>query len=278
MKIFDCVTFFNEHDIFDIRYKALKDEVDYFVVIEGSKTFDGQKKDFCFKYQNYDENKIRYIKINEFHENISLNDYPEYYDDCSKYRMLDGLYGANYNDIILISDCDEIPHPETLKKIRKFKNSKIGICFQNMVCVDYMHFIKTKWFWFNRWPGTKFMKYKDLVNPKSLKWFHQPRLYDPRNYLKYNIILDKGFHFTWIGNLEAALNKYQALENVHRNDSTKETGYKTHTKETIKKVYDDFLEGKNFRLPFCNYDIKKDDPKKRYDEIFYKILKEKSLI
>ena len=46
MKIFDCITFFNEHDIFDIRYKALENEVDFFVVIEGSKTFDGKHKNF----------------------------------------------------------------------------------------------------------------------------------------------------------------------------------------------------------------------------------------
>ena len=52
MKIFDCITFFNEHDLFDIRYELLKSKVDYFIVIEGSKTFDGKKKNFALITKN----------------------------------------------------------------------------------------------------------------------------------------------------------------------------------------------------------------------------------
>ena len=277
MKIFDCITFFNEHDLFDIRYELLKSKVDYFIVIEGSKTFDGKKKEFCFDYEKYDKDKIRYIKIHDFNQNISLNTFPEYYDDLSKNRMLDGLFGANYNDIILISDCDEIPHPNTIEKIKRIENSKIGICYQNMVCLDYKHFIKTNWFWLYKWPGTKFMRFKNLVNPKALKWFHQPRLYDPRNFFKYNIIMDKGYHFTWIGSLEKILNKFEAGEMVHDNYINKDNKQKI-SKDDMKKSYELYKNGNKFKFPFNYYDIEKDNPEKRYDKLIYNVLKEKSLI
>lgn len=277
MKIFDCVTFFNEHDLFDIRYELLKKKIDYFIVIEGAKTFDGKKKDFCFKYEKYDKDKIRYIKIHDFDQNVSLNSFPEYYDDLSKNRMLDGLFGANYNDIVLISDCDEIPHPNTIEKIKRIENSKVGICYQNMVCLDYKHFVKTNWFWFYKWPGTKFMRFKDLVIPKSLKWFHQPRLYDLRNFFKYNILIDKGFHFTWIGNLEKIINKYEAGKNVHDNYISKNNEVKISNRE-IKEIYDLYERGEKFSFPFIGYEIIKDDPKRKYDKLIYKLLKDKSLL
>ena len=42
--IYDCFTYFNEDLILDLRFNILFDEVDYFVVIEGSKTHSGRNK------------------------------------------------------------------------------------------------------------------------------------------------------------------------------------------------------------------------------------------
>ncbi len=279
MKIFDCITFFDEHKLFDVRYELLKNDVDYFIIIEGSKKFNGESKDFCFNENKYDKKKIRYIKINEFNKKVNLENFPGYLDDVSKNRMLDGLYGATYNDIILFSDCDEIPHPQTIKKIKKIKNSKIGICYQNMSCLDFKHFVKTNWFWLYKWPGTKFMKYQNLIHPKSLKWYHQPRLYDPRNYLKYNIILDKGFHFTWIGNFEKIIEKYVTFKNVHDQE------HLFRQRNSKKFSYDEIINSLNksknlekFTLPFLRYEIQKKDPTNTYDNLFLEVLKKNNLI
>ena len=42
--IFDCFTFYNENDVFDLKFNIEKDYVDKFVVVEATKTFSGQKK------------------------------------------------------------------------------------------------------------------------------------------------------------------------------------------------------------------------------------------
>ena len=44
IKIFDCVNFYNEHQLFDLRYELLKNIVDHFVVVEGMYDFNKKKK------------------------------------------------------------------------------------------------------------------------------------------------------------------------------------------------------------------------------------------
>ena len=46
MKIFDCIKFFNEFEILDLRFMTLYDHVDYFVIVEANKTHTGKPKEF----------------------------------------------------------------------------------------------------------------------------------------------------------------------------------------------------------------------------------------
>ena len=43
-KIFDCITFFNENFITNLRFEILNEEVDYFVVCESVFDHKGNKK------------------------------------------------------------------------------------------------------------------------------------------------------------------------------------------------------------------------------------------
>ena len=65
-KIIDCVTFFNENFIFDLRYKILEKFVDQFVVCESRYDHKGKKKKLNFEIQKYEKKKINI-------ENYSLN-------------------------------------------------------------------------------------------------------------------------------------------------------------------------------------------------------------
>lgn len=144
--IYDCFTFFNELDLLEIRLNILNDFVDKFVLVEGNKTHTGNKKRFVFEEnkQRFESflDKIIYIKVDDFPQlDISAKD--EFgnrwiLENFQRDAIIRGLTNCKPNDIILISDVDEIPNPNAIKK---YKN---GICvleqkmmhyFLNNICV-----------------------------------------------------------------------------------------------------------------------------------------------
>ena len=61
-KIVDCITFFDNNLMFDLRYNILKDYVDYFVVCESKFDHRGKPKKLNFiKNKKYDPAKIKYF-------------------------------------------------------------------------------------------------------------------------------------------------------------------------------------------------------------------------
>lgn len=136
--LYDCFTFYDELDLLEIRLHELNEVVDYFVLVESTQTFAGQKKQLFFqKYKSRFKkflNKIIHIKVTDldqapsvqnippFNQNPSLSQNPvfwakEYYQRNSIMR---GLKKAQPDDVILIGDVDEIPDKTKLVKIKDF--------------------------------------------------------------------------------------------------------------------------------------------------------------
>ena len=116
MKIYDGFTFFNELDLLEIRLNVLNDVVDYFILVEGSKTFKGEDKPFIF-----DENKARFAPFLHKIIHIKVVDYPEVdltqddnitlawaYENFQRNAIDRGLTDAAQDDVIIISDVDEM--------------------------------------------------------------------------------------------------------------------------------------------------------------------------
>ena len=51
-KLFDCITFFRENFITNIRMEIIGNEVDFFVICESKYDHKGKKKDLNFKLKN----------------------------------------------------------------------------------------------------------------------------------------------------------------------------------------------------------------------------------
>ena len=51
-KFFDCITFFRENFITNIRMEIIGNEVDFFVICESKYDHKGKKKDLNFKLKN----------------------------------------------------------------------------------------------------------------------------------------------------------------------------------------------------------------------------------
>ena len=114
--IYDCFTFFNELDLLEIRLCLLYDHVDKFVIVEADKTFTNKPKPFF-----YDENSARYKKYADKIIHIKVTDQPESsnpwtLDIAQRECIKRGLVNCKDDDIIQVSDLDELIDPSILKK------------------------------------------------------------------------------------------------------------------------------------------------------------------
>ena len=113
--IYDCFIFNGEFDILDIRLNELNDVVDKFVILEGSTTFQGQHKELYFDNQMdaYREFQDKIIYITFAPQGNTTWERESY----SRNQVAKALHRAQPDDIILLSDADEIPRASVVKDL-----------------------------------------------------------------------------------------------------------------------------------------------------------------
>lgn len=115
--VYDCIPFFNELDILNLRLHVLDPLVDKFIIEESTVTFSGVPKELCFeKNKNLFQDflpKIEHIVV----DNSPIDATTHERDNFQKNALAKGLVDADDNDVIILSDVDEIPNPKTLKEI-----------------------------------------------------------------------------------------------------------------------------------------------------------------
>lgn len=131
--VYDCIPFFNELDILKLRLHILDPIVDWFVIEESTVTFSGQPKELCFEknkemFQEFLP-KIKYIVVDDSPGELSTHERDKY----QKNALIKGLKDAGDEDILILSDVDEIPNPKVLKQIiEKFEPDNIYHLAQRM--------------------------------------------------------------------------------------------------------------------------------------------------
>jgi len=113
--IYDCFLFFNEFKILRLRLEELNEVVDQFVLVESTRTFSNDPKPLFF-----DQNKqafgqwalkIRHVVVEEMPQgNPAAWDIERF----QRNAILRGLEDASPDDLIVISDVDEIPRAKVL--------------------------------------------------------------------------------------------------------------------------------------------------------------------
>ncbi|MBP3604411.1 MAG: glycosyltransferase [Lachnospiraceae bacterium] len=138
--VYDCIPFFNEIDILKMRLHILAPIVDKFIIEEATVTFSGEPKELCFE-----KNKDLFREFLPKIEYIIVDDSPveattHVRDNFQKNALIKGLTDATEDDVIILSDVDEIPNPKVLKEIiGNFDKDKVYhlaqrmfYCFLNM--------------------------------------------------------------------------------------------------------------------------------------------------
>ena len=203
--IYDCFSYWDEDILLDLRLNILNKYVDYFVIVEGNKTWQNNSKKLIFKKDNFKKfsKKIIYVPV----EDLPDGDDPYLRENHQRNCILRGLGNAKDNDLIIISDLDEIPNP---KKINNFKSS-------DKYCV-----FKQKHFYYKfnlqsqknpYWLGSRMCIKKYLKSPqwlRDLKFKKRPFWRIDKARLN-NIIDNGGWHFCNLKKPEQLLNKYKNL-------------------------------------------------------------------
>tara|TARA_Y100000590_G_scaffold54640_1_gene57052 strand:- start:216 stop:1058 length:843 start_codon:yes stop_codon:yes gene_type:complete len=256
----------------DIRFNILNEKVSKFIVVESKFSHSGREKKLNFDINNYKKfkDKIIYLVIEKEPENIlkiddsgdslgiqrlnSLKRIEQSYD-----FMQNGLNEANENDLILLSDNDEIPNLDSDKFV---KSNKDIFIFRQLFFYYKFNLLYNSMFWH----GTKACKKKKLV---SMSWLRNLKnkkypfwrfdtLFSKNKYTNLEIIENGGWHFT---NLKSPEDLFEKMKNFgHHNEFDKSGIGIEDIRKKIEKhelFYDHFLDQSDPKKWNSNYKLKK---------------------
>ena len=241
MAIYDCFQYFDEDHMVDLRLNILDKYVDYFVISESTKTHQGKEKKVNFNINNFPKfkNKIKFV-IAEYNKNINFQNHiggESPIEQHQRNSLIKGIEGAKPEDLIILSDSDEIPD---LTKIHEIKKNKKYIAFSQSM---FMYKLNLQNLDESNWIGSKITKKKNITtmqNLRDLKFKNYPfwRL-DKRNLQ----IIKGGWHFSYLQNSQQILKKIRSFSHGEFNN-------KELNKELIeKKIHkNEDIFGRGFAL------------------------------
>jgi len=206
MRIFDTFMFWNEFDLLELRLSEHYDQVDRFDIIECDRTYSGLYKGFNLENQlgRYSKwmDKINYIKVSDSptHTNPWDN------ETWQRNQMVRAWADIEKDDVILMSDLDEIIRPETLKYIRETDYDFYGLAMPMFYFrFNYMDITDNY-----PWRGVAYRGYKGIPNDMR---FNESKVTKGRSIELHHA----GWHFSWLGNDEFVKNKLKSFSHSELN-------------------------------------------------------------
>jgi len=256
MKIFDCFMYFDEEIVLELRLNVLDKYVDYFVIVESIFTHKGEKRELRFNHKKFEKfkDKIIYLvydespkKTEKIFQDDNRGEKSRKYILNAAYRengqrnfISKGLQNAHENDLILISDVDEIPNLEYLDfyKIKK----KIILFKQEMFYYKFNLKLPNL-----SWTGTKGCKKKYLKSPQWLRnikdrkyaFYRIDTFFSKTKYTNIQFINEGGWHFSNIKT--AAEIEYKLKSYLHHREFDENPISKNEIDKIIKNkqaIYD----------------------------------------
>ena len=219
--------FFDEEQILDLRLNVLNETVDFFVIVESIYNHRGEKRELIFDKNKFSKfkNKIIYLIHDEIPKQVEIVNEKDseneknrkyimnavYRENSQRNYISEGIKKADKNDLILISDVDEIPNFENLN-IQEITN-KIIMFKQNMFHYKYNLVLPNF-----KWTGTKAVRKKDLISPQWLRntkdrnypVYRIDTFFSKKKYSNVKIIEDGGWHFSNIKTAKMLNHKFKS--------------------------------------------------------------------
>lgn len=217
MRIYDCFTFYNEFDLLEIRLNELYNHVDYFVLVESNQTFTNIPKPFLF-----DENKQRYSKFLDKIIHIKVNDMPNSsnaWDNETHQRncIMRGLTDAEDDDIVIVSDCDEVLRATAVASMRTSDDVIFGL---RMPLFNFkLNYMRVNPGQYDTWAMATRRSVLNDVTPNSLRNMRFDM--NQRGYHTSTggckMIEHAGWHFGYLGNNEYLKDKARSFSHQEVN-------------------------------------------------------------
>ena len=233
MTVYSCSMFCSELDLLDVKLHELDSVVDYFVLSESNKTHSGHDKnlvlwenkakfsDFSHKiihqiirdtpsdYRNLTEDPAKSemynLVVRKVNSQKTRHLYLEHYArDCyEKEALIFPLQNCKDDDIILLSDLDEIVTASALKSVLDNFDPEQIYFFQHGTYYYYLNLKSDEISY-----GTIALTYK------KFKEMSHSAMREDKPGLK---IPSAGYHFTYLGNAEAVKNKVESFSHQEFN-------------------------------------------------------------
>lgn len=197
--IVDCFTFYNEIDVLKKRLRYLSPAVDRFVLVESTVTHRGDPKELYFE-----KNKEQFREWLDKIVHIVVEDNPDDTDPWKRENhqrncILRGIEDLKDDDLVLISDVDEIPDRSML-----VLPSSVRACSYHMIAFQYnFKFMQTMEPWYGT-VLTHALTTRNMTPQKmrELRW----------SIPHYN---NAGWHLSSFGDAEFAANKNHHFAHCH---------------------------------------------------------------
>ena len=207
--------YYDEDLLLDIRLNVLDKYVKKFVITEATYTHNGSKKKLNFNIQNFVKfkDKIEYIVVDKQPPNIKKINKEDTVEISEEKLILNGmardyfqreclkrgLNNLENDDLVIISDLDEIPNLENLN-VDEIKNNII--IFQQKMFYYKLNLLYDELIW----AGSKAVKYKNFISPQWLRnikskkypFWRMDTLFSKKKYSNLHYVKDGGWHFTCI--------------------------------------------------------------------------------
>jgi len=270
MKIYDCTTFYSEDMMLDLRFNILNQYVHKFVVVESTFSHSGNKKKLNFDINNYPKfkDKIIYKVIDYEPANLhKITDEKTFYlkrinslkrIELSYNFMKNAINEADENDLIILSDNDEIPNLNS----ESFKKSKKDlIIFKQLFFYYKFNLLYELMPWF----GSRACKKKNLksfswlknIKNKKYPFWRIDAYFSELKKTNVDIINNGGWHFT---NVKSPEEIYEKMKNFGHHDEFDISGI---TLEDVKKkikekkvFYNHFADKRNLDKWKYEYELK----------------------
>jgi len=206
--IIDCVTYFQESDLLALRMADLDPIVDLFVIVEGNRTHAGAPKDSHLR-ANFDRFQPYAHKLVIWNADLPDGDgllWTWRREIAQRNAIADALASLHlsHDDMILISDCDEIPRRAFVQALYQLPSDAIVVAVQRLHYYTFNHTARDA-----QWFGTRATQYANVqaLGADGVRYAGQERGGFPRIMHAHNA----GWHFSYFGGPEYVKTKIESF-------------------------------------------------------------------